>query len=119
MFIPYGTDAPIYHWPWATGTMVVINVAMMIMQYLNPEGDPPYEAYLELQLVFADGIHPLQWLTSNFMHSGAMHLIVNMIFLAIFGFIVEGKIGPWWFTAIYLLVGVASAASDVYKRQLC
>ena len=110
MFIPYGTDAPIYHWPWATGTMVVINVVVMVMQYLNPQGAPPYEAYLEFQLVFADGLHPLQWLTSNFMHAGAMHLIINIVFLAIFGFIVEGKIGPWWFTAIYLLVGVASAA---------
>ena len=110
MFIPYGTDAPIYHWPWATGTMVVINVVVMIMQYLNPDGAPPYEAFLEYQLVFADGLHPLQWLTSNFMHFGAIHLVINMVFLGIFGFIVEGKIGPWWFTTIYLLVGVASAA---------
>ena len=78
MFIPYGTDAPIYHWPWATGTMVVINVVVMVMQYLNPEGAPPHEAYLEFQLVFADGLHPLQWLTSNFMHAGAMHLIINI-----------------------------------------
>ena len=110
MFIPYGTDAPIYHWPWATGTMVLINVVVMIMQYLNPEDVPPYEAFLEFQLVFADGLHPVQWLTSNFMHAGAIHLIINMVFLAIFGFIVEGKSGPWLFTAIYLLVGVLSAA---------
>jgi len=110
MFIPYGTDAPVYYWPWATGTMVVINVVVMVMQYLNPEGAPPYEAFSEFQLVFADGLHPAQWLTSNFMHAGVMHLIVNMIFLSIFGFIVEGKAGPWLFTAIYLLFGVASAA---------
>lgn len=110
MFIPYGTDAPIYHWPWATGTMVVINIVVMVVQYLNPEGVPPYEAFLEYQLVFVDGLHPIQWLTSNFMHAGAVHLIINMVFLAIFGFIVEGKIGWWLFTAIYLFFGVASAA---------
>ena len=110
MFIPYGTDAPVYHWPWATGVMVVINVVVMIMQYLNPEGVAPHDAFLEFQLVFADGLHPIQWLTSNFMHAGALHLIINMVFLAIFGFIVEGKSGPWLFTAIYLLVGVVSAA---------
>ena len=110
MFIPYGTDAPIYHWPFATGTMVVINIVVMIMQYLNPEEVPPYEAFLEFQLVFADGLHPVQWLTANFMHAGALHLVINMVFLAIFGFIVEGKSGPWLFTAIYLLFGVVSAA---------
>lgn len=89
---------------------MLINVVVMIMQYLNPEDVPPYEAFLEFQLVFADGLHPLQWLTSNFMHAGAMHLIINMVFLSIFGFIVEGKSGPWLFTAIYLLFGVVSAA---------
>ena len=90
--------------------MVVINVVVMIMQYLNPDGVPPYEAFFEFQLVFADGLHPLQWLTSNFMHAGAIHLVINMVFLSVFGFIVEGKIGPWWFTTIYLLLGVVSAA---------
>jgi len=110
MFIPYGTDAPIYYWPWATGTMVVVNVVVMILQYLNPDGVPPYEAYLEFQLVYADGVHPIQWLTSNFMHLGALHLIGNMVFLLIFGLIVEGKVGPWLFTAIYIGIGVVSCA---------
>jgi len=112
MFIPYGTDAPIYHWPWATGAMVLINVVVMIMQFLNPEGVEPYLAFQEYQLVYSDGIHPIQWLTSNFMHIGVVHLVVNMVFLAIFGLIVEGKMGPFWFTAIYLTIGVASCAIE-------
>lgn len=90
---------------------MVINVAVMIMQYLNPDGAAPHEAFLEYQLVFAEGLHPLQWLTANFMHAGAIHLAINMVFLGIFGLIVEGKIGPWWFTTIYLSFGVASAAA--------
>ncbi len=112
MFIPYGTDAPIYHWPWATGVLVLANIIVMILQYVNPDGVPPHEAFQQFQLICGDGLHPIQWVTSNFMHIGVPHLIGNMVFLGIFGFIVEGKIGWWMFTALYLSIGVMACAVD-------
>ena len=39
-----------------------------------------------------------------------MHLIGNMIFLWAFGIIVEGKLGWWAFTLVYLGIGVAENA---------
>ena len=44
-------------------------------------------------LTLGDGLHPIQWLTHNFLHFGIIHLAGNMIFLWAFGIVVEGKLG--------------------------
>lgn len=50
-------------------------------------------------------VRPWQWVTNNFMHAGWMHLIGNLVFLWAFGIIVEGKVGWFWFSIIYLGIG--------------
>ncbi|MBL8890689.1 MAG: rhomboid family intramembrane serine protease [Planctomycetaceae bacterium] len=64
---------------------------------------PGYHPYT---LSHGDGIHPIQWLTSFFMHGSLMHLLGNMLFLWIFGHMVEGAVGPWKFTALYVGMGI-------------
>jgi membrane associated rhomboid family serine protease len=103
MILPYSTDAPIYHWPFATVGMIILNT---ILLFVTPAA---VEAGYALQL--GDGIHPLQWLTHNFLHGGIMHLVGNMMFLWVFGLIVEGKIGAIPFLIIYLLMGVCHGAT--------
>jgi len=100
MFIPYGTDTPIYHWPFATGAMMLINIVVLALQYANPEAQADYA------LVHGDGIHPVQWLTSMFMHDGILHLLGNLVFLWAFGIVVEGKVGPVIFSLLYIGIGV-------------
>src|SRR5262249_18314433 len=39
------------------------------------------------------------------------HLVGNMIFLWTFGFVVEGKLGWWAFTLVYLGLGVSESAA--------
>ena len=95
MFIPYSTDAPIYHWPIATVGLIVANVAAY--SSLRSAVIMSLEDWM---LSFADGIHPEQWLLSIFMHAGWMHLIGNMIFLWLFGLVVEGKLGWWRFLCL-------------------
>ena len=61
-------------------------------------------------LAFGDGLHPVQWLTNNFLHGGFMHLAGNMVFLWSFGLVVEGKLG-WtkflpWYLGICLVYGL-------------
>jgi membrane associated rhomboid family serine protease len=105
--IPLGTDAPIYHWPVATVGLIVVTVAASFAAW----GLPPDEAQRWI-LTYGDGLHPLQWVTSNFVHGGIVHLIGNMIYLWGFGLIVEGKVGWWRFLAIYLGIGVAECALE-------
>jgi membrane associated rhomboid family serine protease len=105
LFLPYGTDAPIYHWPKATiGLIIVTTVAFFASLTLSEDQIDTYALRL------GDGIHPLQWLTSLFLHVGPGHLVGNMIFLWVFGLVVEGKVGSLWFLALYLTAGVLESA---------
>ena len=64
---------------------------------------PGFNNYI---LSHGDGLHPVQWLTSFFMHGSLMHLLGNMLFLWIFGHMVEGAVGPWKMAALYLGMGI-------------
>lgn len=102
MIIPWGTDAPIYHRPIVTiGVIIVNSLAFLVF----PSGQ-----HMEWALELGAGLHPLQWLTNNFMHSGFFHLAGNMIFLWTFGLIVEGKLGWWRFLLLYLGLAVGESA---------
>jgi membrane associated rhomboid family serine protease len=103
LYIPYGTDAPIYHRPIATVLIIVINVVAFGM--FSPEQIEPY------RLAMGDGLHPIQWLTCSFLHAHLLHLLGNMLFLWVFGLVVEGKLGTLNMLLLYLgltvLFGVA------------
>ncbi len=100
MIIPWATDAPIYHRPWATmGLMAANVVALVAAMDADPEQVEP------LLLAHGQGLHPLQWVTSNFLHEGAGHLLGNLVFLWAFALIVEGKLGFARFLAVYLGLG--------------
>lgn len=106
MLLPFRTDAPIYHWPYATVGLIAVNTlvlfAMMAGSFENPE-----DWILEY-----GRFNPLQWFTSNFIHGGPMHLVGNMFFLWGFGLVVEGKLGWWKFLAIYLGLGVVQSGIE-------
>jgi membrane associated rhomboid family serine protease len=103
MIIPWGTDAPLYHRPFATIALIAINVVLFFIV--------PGDAYEDYVLVLGDGVHPVQWLTNNFLHSGIFHLLGNMVFLWTFGLVVEGKLGWLRFLAVYLGLGVVDSAA--------
>jgi len=110
MFVlPINTDAPIYHFPWATVTLIAANTLVFIAAACGLFLPDPY------LLAYGDGLHPLQWLTSLFLHGGFLHLLGNMFFLWGFGLVVEGKIGWKKFLAVYLGLGIMSCAIE----QIC
>lgn len=106
MFVPYSTDAPVYHLPFATVGLIVANV---FLYFIVPQPSETDDTFRQFALEF-NRVAPLQWLTCNFMHLGFIHLAGNMIFLWVFGLIVEGKIGWWRFLSVYALMGVAFGA---------
>lgn len=106
--IPLNTDAPIYHWPWMTVTLIAFNVLCFgatdggvadMEGRLNGIG----EVFL---LEFGTHLNPLEWLTANFLHFGIFHLVFNMVFLWAFGLVVEGKLGWWRYLLVYLGIGM-------------
>jgi len=107
MFVPIGTDAPLYYRPVATIGLIVANFAA----FAATRGGYAPDGWL---LRFGEGIHPLEWIASAFLHFGIWHLLGNMLFLWTFGLIVEGKLGWWRFLLLYLgMTAVESAVSQV------
>ncbi len=100
IIIPTGTDAPIYHRPYATASIIVINIALFFVVPPPAKIDPSVNAMVRpvhtnfdrYALTIGDGQHPVQWLTHSFLNRGWVHLGVNMIFLWVFGIVVEGKL---------------------------
>lgn len=102
MFIPYNTDAPLYHYPITTIGLIAVNTVVLIACGQATDADQVVPWILQ----FGDGLHPLQWISGNFMHAGIMHLLGNMFFLWGFGLVVEGKLGWWRFLLLYLAIGI-------------
>ncbi len=109
MLIPYNTDAPIYYFPFATIGLIALNTLVFVATAASPMqvDDKLIQPWL---LQFGHGLHPLQWISSNFLHADIAHLAGNMIFLWAFGLVVEGKLGWWRFSALYLSIGVVFGA---------
>ncbi len=121
--IPTGTDAPIYHWPYATVALIVLNVALLFLvppvagKVRLDEHDEVIEdaetvsSFERYALAVGDGkLHPVQWLTHNFLHYGLLHLAGNMVFLWAFGIVVEGKLGAIKYLLAYLAIGTLHGA---------
>ncbi|MBB3205616.1 membrane associated rhomboid family serine protease [Rhodopirellula rubra] len=110
LFFPYSTDAPIYHYPIATGTIVALNVMAYTATTIQvATGNLSLDDVKWLALTF-DGIHPLQWITHCFLHIHPFQLIVNMLFLWSFGLVIEGKIGGLLFSIIYFATHIFCGA---------
>lgn len=135
---PYGTDTPIYYWPYATIALILLNVIAYPMQMTIPSAyeQPAFDdqnnnggglnladminevsitdepGWTRLALTHGEGVYPWQWLTSIFIHTGVMHLLANMVFLWAFGLVVEGKLGPTLFVLFYLGCGVTQSGIE-------
>jgi membrane associated rhomboid family serine protease len=103
MLIPINTDAPLYHFPWMTIVLIVVNVVCFVATGFALD-DARLEPWL---LEYGNGLNPLEWIPAAFAHSGFFHLIGNMFFLWGFGIILEGKLG--WFRFLLLYLGLAAA----------
>ena len=99
--IPTGSDAPLRHWPIATGVTIAINVVFFALQITAP-------GFTESLILNFGTFDPLRWLTAAYLHADWSHIFGNMMFLFIYGLIVEGKIGWWRFLLVYNACAVSS-----------
>ncbi|MBL8808972.1 MAG: rhomboid family intramembrane serine protease [Planctomycetaceae bacterium] len=100
MFVPINTDAPLYHFPYATIGLIVANVVCFVVTGFVMDAD--FQSYWLLE--YGNGINPFEWFTAAFAHSGWGHLIGNMFFLWGFGLVVEGKLGWARFLKLYFFL---------------
>ena len=124
MLIPLTSDAELKYWPIATWSFMVVHLLVFSIQTSVPskwttddtgqkkiDGTAQIElvevpGWYDLMLSHGDGMHPVQWLSSMMIHGSWLHLIGNMIFLWVFGHVVEGIVGSFSFVGLYLGLGM-------------
>jgi len=97
MLLPISSDVPLYHRPVGTVLLIIANCVTFIITDCGYS----HEGWI---LTFGNGIHPIEWISSAFLHFGFMHIVGNMIFLWAYGMIIEGKIGTVRFLSLYFLI---------------
>lgn len=125
MVIPIYDNDPLEksHRAYVTFALIAINIAIFAFQDAVSD-----KASTQILLNFAlfpvavsgdaitGGFFPpsLTIVTYMFLHGGWMHVLLNMLFLFVFGDNIEDAIGRWRYLAFYLLCGVAGGAAHVW-----
>ncbi|HEY4763464.1 MAG TPA: rhomboid family intramembrane serine protease [Candidatus Sulfotelmatobacter sp.] len=79
------------------------------MDSLNAQLEKQASASIVEQYAFIPAHpRPISYLTANFLHGGWLHLIGNMWFLWLAGFVLEDVWGRWLYSLFYLVAGAAA-----------
>lgn len=115
MIFPIGDDQiQGGHRPVFSYLLIFINVAIFVIQSMDPTGQLLVMEYGTLPAKVAAGQDLGGLITGMFMHGGFMHLLGNMLFLWVFADNIEGVIGSWKFLALYLLMGILAGLAHIY-----
>lgn len=116
MFFPIGTDRRLKHTPWVNTALVLANILISVWiwsRYGSPSVDNPAGAYMLLPWEPRLG----QFFTYQFLHADWDHLLLNMLFLWVFGQSLEDRLGPIGYLAFYLAGGVMAGVGYAAFRD--
>jgi membrane associated rhomboid family serine protease len=124
MLLPIRTDRPRIRPAYVTATLIVVNTLVYLYSVtVSPVGVPfqigrnlfHLEAPRLIEQYGLHGDHPtlLAFITHLFLHGDLFHLVGNVLFLWIFGSLIEDAIGALGFAAVYFGGGVAAALVDL------
>lgn len=102
------------HVPQAVKSIIIINVLVAIMSYLNEGLMAKWFALNPIEFIY----RPWQLVTYMFMHGGFFHLFFNMYTLFIFGGVLERVWGTRKFLFYYLVTGVGAALVHIGTQWL-
>jgi membrane associated rhomboid family serine protease len=96
-----------------TWFLIVLNVLVFLIVFSAPE-QVRKGAFERYSLSQATATQVWRWVTSMFLHASASHLFFNMLGLYIFGRLVEEKVRPQWFLAIYFVGGFLGSLAFLF-----
>lgn len=109
MFLPLRTECTISRTPVANYALIIVNFLVFAVFHEQLAGEWLLD-FRDDQLGLNTASPKLvQFLTYQFLHADAMHLLANMLFLWVFGNGVNSKMGQWPFLLFYLAGGVFAA----------
>ena len=102
-------------WPIITFILIGLNILCFLLTHNSIDEEQPHRSEVRLHLILLVADHPeLQtspeaaYETANFLHGGWIHLIGNMWFLWLAGFILEDTWGRVIYSIFYLVAGAAA-----------
>ena len=105
MLLPYRTKNPPEHFPFATVTLIVLNVVIYLITSTDHAFFRVNDSALESFAVAHNNLGLYRLTTAMFLHANLEHIIGNMLFLWLFGAATEGRIRPLKFLIVYFLAG--------------
>ena len=121
MVMPIWDDNPFsfQRFPFVTWGLVLANIFVFVLEIsASPTARFAIDSFTLVPSTLASGAPAghafppyLTLITYMFLHANILHLLGNMIFLAIFGDDVEEAMGPLRFLIFYLACGIAAGAT--------
>ena len=120
--IPLGTSARVPVFPFVTYALVIANVVVFVQELTAADTDAFINAFAAIPYDITNGvvlappsppIPALTLVTSMFLHAGFLHIIFNMLFLAVFGPELEYVCGHIGYLLYYLLCGILGGVLQV------
>lgn len=105
MLIPYRTKNPPERFPYATLTLIILNVVIYFFTSTEHYFLRVNDSALEMFAVSHNTLNPWRLTTAMFLHANIEHIAGNMLFLWLFGGAVEGRLRPWKFLVVYFVAG--------------
>ncbi len=110
--IPTGTDRDNGH----RAIVVPLLLLSCVAVFLLTRGGDQLESY-QFSVRYGISYRYFEWwqpITSQFLHGGWFHLIMNCFFLLAFGVVLEARLGQLGFLALYLAGGCVAGFAQMY-----
>lgn len=104
MFLPYRAKNPPECFPYATVSLIAVNVLVFLATIDSTGGIR--ESVLQAAGVSHNTLSLGRLFTAMFLHENLLHIAGNMLFLWIFGASLEARIGWWRFLPLYFFAGL-------------
>ncbi len=112
MFLPIGDDQEHERTPWVNRVLLAANVVVFLLACLPNPSKPVLARYA----LNPGAFEPLQLLTHLFLHGDAIHLLGNLLFLWIFGRLVEERLGSPGYAGLYFASGLGAVGLHVLAQ---
>jgi membrane associated rhomboid family serine protease len=106
------------HRPWVTWALIAVNVVVFLYELsLGLDGlQQLANDYGAVPVQIAQGKRLYTLVTSMFLHGGWLHIIGNMLFLAVFGDNIEATLGRLGYLIFYLAGGIVASLAQVWAN---
>ena len=113
--LPVGVDYEARRYPMVTFTLMGVNgfVFLLSLLALFTGGHGAFQRFVNVLGLIPADVHLYAFFTSMFTHAGLFHILGNMVYLFLFGAVVEDRIGRGLFVLFYFLGGFLSGLAQV------